>query len=42
MAILELIIGFFPVLVILVIIIAILGIRIVNQWEIGVRFRRLC
>jgi len=39
MAILELIVGFLPILVIVIIIIAIIGIRIVNQWEIGVRFR---
>jgi len=39
MALIDLLFGVIPVLIILVILILISGIRIVNQWETGVRFR---
>ncbi|MCX6803964.1 MAG: slipin family protein [Candidatus Diapherotrites archaeon] len=39
MGILEMIGGIIPVLIIIVILILIFGIRIINQWETGVRFR---
>jgi len=39
MALLDLLFGIVPVLIIVIIVILISGIRIVNQWETGVRFR---